>query len=325
MLKKKYTALVAALIMALVVTMFVPVQKAEASTSAYKCSQPAIYPNQIVLDINSDAYQSNWTVYNTHLYVRADNGGAWTEINSFPNTIAKKVTVSNLSAAYQYDVKLTCDYKTSYGTTYTDDTICWIYGAVLAPVKVSGLKQDTWYSSGALYTIWNEQASTSGYQFELYNAKNKCIKRGTSQSYSPRTNFSNLSYQTYKMRVRAYTSFNGSNRYGAWSEWTYIVPPPKSLSGKSSKKGKITLKWSKVKGATSYTILVSTKKNKGYKVAKTVSAKKTKATIKKMGKKKLKSNKYYYVYVRPNKKVNGKNVYSTFSNAYITYLYGRVK
>ena len=76
---------------------------------------------------------------------------------------------------------------------------------------------------------------------------------------------------------------------------------------------------------TSYTILVSTKSNKGYKVTKTISAKKNKYTVTKIGKKKLKSNKWYYVMVRPNYKVKGKNVYSTLKNSTFIYSFGRVR
>ena len=156
--------------------------------------------------------------------------------------------------------------------------------------------------------------------------KNALVATAVKPSYySAYENFNKLASATHRMRVRAYTTFNGVTTYGAWSDWLEIVPPLKKLTGRSSGKRKVTLKWSKVKGATSYTVYVSTKRTTGYKKTKTVSAKKKKVTIKKIGKKKLKSGKRYYFMVRPNKKVNGVNYFSTFNNASVPIVYGKVR
>ena len=320
MLKKYIKTLAMALIMALVFTMFVPVEKTEASSGI---TQPAIYTNKIVVNLNSSGMPSG-TVSAIYLDVRVNNGN-FRRINTFPGNTSQ-ITITGVNPANEYDIKVSCDYTSTYGSKYTDWSIGWIYDAAMAPVTVSGLKQRVWYCySGNLDTVWNKQQAVTGYQYQLYNSSNKLVKSGTiARDYSAYENFDKLSSQTYKMRVRAYTKFNGKNRFGKWSPWLNIVPPVKDLTGKT-KSRKIIVKWPKVKGATSYTIFVSTKRDSGWKKTKTVSAKKKKATIKKIGKKKLKKGKYYYVYVRPNKKVGGKNIFSTFNNASIPYVYGRVR
>lgn len=80
----------------------------------------------------------------------------------------------------------------------------------------------------------------------------------------------------------------------------------KSVVSKKAKTAVVT--WKKAKGATGYQVTYSTKKN--FKKAKsvTVSAKKTKATLKKLTK-----GKKYYVKVRTLKKVNGKTYSSSYS------------
>lgn len=88
----------------------------------------------------------------------------------------------------------------------------------------------------------------------------------------------------------------------------------KSVVSKKAKTAVVT--WKKAKGATGYQVTYSEKKN--FKKAKsvTVSAKKTKATLKKLTK-----GKKYYVKVRTLKKVNGK----TYSSAYSRTLKVKVK
>lgn len=312
-MKKYLKTLASVLMLALVVTMFVPVQSADA-TSSYDISQNGIYSNKIVVDIPASAYPSIATKI-SRTYVEVKVGSNSQIVFDQPGSYSQ-ITITGVSPTYSYNVIVYCDYSTSY-SSYTGWSVGSIYDAAMAPVKVTGLKQDTWYySSGSLYTVWNPQEGATGYQYELYNYKNSKVRSGTITSdHRSSVDFTKLASQTHKMRVRAYTDFNGSKRYGAWSDYLNIVPPTKKISTKSSSKKKITVKWNKVKGATSYTIMVSTKRNSGYKATKTVSAKKKKVTINKIGKKKLKSGKYYYVYVRPNKKVNGKNVYSTLKNA----------
>lgn len=83
-------------------------------------------------------------------------------------------------------------------------------------------------------------------------------------------------------------------------------PAKVKFSLKAGKK-KVSLKWSKVKGVSGYTIYYKTSKKGKWKKLKIFSAKKTKYV-----KKKLKSGKKYYFTVKAYKKVNGKKVYGKF-------------
>lgn len=87
-------------------------------------------------------------------------------------------------------------------------------------------------------------------------------------------------------------------------------PKIKSVKVKTvkKKKGSVLLKWSKVKGAK-YEVQYSTSKKFKKKVTKTKKIKKTSVTIKN-----LKKGKKYYFRVRAYKVIDGKKVYSKYSN-----------
>ena len=76
----------------------------------------------------------------------------------------------------------------------------------------------------------------------------------------------------------------------------------------------IQLNWKKVKGASNYTVYISDKQNSGYKKVGTYNSKKTSATIRKFGKKALKSGKTYYVRIDASKNVKVNKKSKTFKN-----------
>ena len=75
-------------------------------------------------------------------------------------------------------------------------------------------------------------------------------------------------------------------------------------------KAKVTVKWSKVKGASGYKIYRSTKKSSGFKCGKTV---KSGSTVKYVNKN-LKKGRNYYYKVRAYRTVDGKKVYGAYSS-----------
>lgn len=325
-MKKGIRVLARVLIVTLVVTMFVTLPAQEAKAKTYEMTQPGIYTNKIVLDINDalEYYEMNGTVHGWYVYIRVGNGD-WLKMTTLPIS-QRRVTIVNVSPNYHYAVRLYCDWTDGGGSYHVGDFASSLDNVAMAPAKVTGLKLNrcyNWSTYTSISTSWNKQSGTSGYHFQLYNRKGQCVKNEFYNSNSLTLDF--LSNQTYRFRVRAFSWYRGSRKYGSWSNWIYIVPPTRKVSGYSNKKRAMTLKWSKVPGATSYTIMVATKSGGVYKASKTVSGKKTKATVKKIGKKKLKSKKYYYFYVRPNMKVNGKNKYCSGRVGHFTVLYGRVK
>ena len=87
-------------------------------------------------------------------------------------------------------------------------------------------------------------------------------------------------------------------------------------------KAKVTVKWSKVKGASGYKIYRSTKKSSGFKCVKTL---KSGSTVKYVNKNLKKGQNYYYK-VKAYRAVDGKTVYGAYSSVkkvrvYTTYNY----
>ena len=83
-----------------------------------------------------------------------------------------------------------------------------------------------------------------------------------------------------------------------------------TTSVSSSTYSSVTLKWNKISGAKIYQIYYSTSKSTGYKRYASYNSKTTSATVKS-----LKAGKTYYFRVRGYDTVDGKNVYSKFSDA----------
>ena len=84
----------------------------------------------------------------------------------------------------------------------------------------------------------------------------------------------------------------------------------KKVKAKAGKK-KTTVSWKSLGNGYQYEVYVSTKLSKGYKKSVTIS--KNKVVVKKIGKSKLKSKKTYYIKVRGFKTIDGKKVYTQFS------------
>ena len=111
--------------------------------------------------------------------------------------------------------------------------------------------------------------------------------------------------KSYYIQVRIF-AYNGNNKiYSDWSAKKYFISAPDVKADKSNRKTKdrIEVKWSKVNGATNYTVYVrKSKSSKWYKVG---STKKTKFVIKKCGKAKIKSKCKYDIKVVSSGKVGG--------------------
>lgn len=247
----------------------------------------------------------------TQYYVYTVIGGVEKKV---AETSTNQVTIKNLKSSVDYTtIKVYSVRKDgsfvaqqSWGTTF--------YGSdlKLIPAKVNIKKVDIanyWSGLKEINVTYTKPDYTDGYQVQVYtyNGK-KVVSSGSTTSSS--VYLSKLKKnQYYKLRVRGYSLVNGTKKYGAWSSYKYFSFQPDVISAKQVKKTKTAVaKWDTVKGATSYTIYLSTKQKSGYK--KVGTTKKTSFTLKKYGKSALKKNKTYYVYVVANKKV-GKTTYTS--------------
>lgn len=203
-------------------------------------------------------------------------------------TSGTSYTVAGLKDGTKYAVQVTSSDGTKDGVGRT------IFDAVTLPDRVEGLRQKSWYYFiHKLMMEWNKKSGESGYEVSLYDSKGKRLKQAAATSGY--ISFSDVKDSVYTVQVRSYTEFNGKKYYSSVSS-VNCIPQARLNKVKLSGK-KLSLAWKKVSGATGYKIYVSTKKDKGYKLAKTVGKKSGKCTLTKIKGKKIKPKKTYYVYV----------------------------
>ena len=156
---------------------------------------------------------------------------------------------------------------------------------------------------------WNKMADAAGYEIYQYNnAKKTWAMKAALDSSAVSYTVKGLTPATeYRFAVRAFAKpQNGAAVYSKTyvSADTATAPKEVKFQAKPGKK-KVLIKWSKVKGATGYTVCYKTKAKGAWKELK--SLKKTSYT-----KKKLKSGKTYFFTVKAYKKYKGKTYTASF-------------
>ncbi len=188
------------------------------------------------------------------------------------------------------------------------------------PAKVSRIAMTNYWDISAEGKYeWTYNANADGYQYQVQksNGKKTYFTGHTTSSYFYAKPYPKGVF--VKARVRAYITIGNKKVYGAWSGYTYSASNKKMTARRIAKRKKISLKWKKISGACGYKVYISTKSNSGFKKVKTLSAKKTKYTITKYGKKKLKKNKTYYVQLKYLTKVGKKKVTSPIIGTVTVY------
>lgn len=177
--------------------------------------------------------------------------------------------------------------------------------------KTSFGVSDAWLNIDSYSFAVNSNLAADGYHFEFQTTSGKVKKNVYSVSSS--VSVSNLKGTFYKYRVRSYVECGSKRVYSAWSDFkTFGIA--KKVTGKYVKGNKLKLNWSKIDGASGYTIYASNKENSGYKKVKSLSANKRNITISKIRGKKLKKNKPYYVRIVPKaKKLGNADTYGYYS------------
>lgn len=233
-------------------------------------------------------------------------------------------TITGLDADKKYDVKVWPQRKSSTGyvTKYEYNSRDLKNGKYAKTVsgKISGLKIDyAWANIDKMSFKWSGKENVDGYQLELYNFKTgKAEKKLIKSGYSSSSDSYELDSKTfYKVRIRSFVTMgNDVKKYSAWSGYNYVQLqqlPKLSQSG-----SKIKVKWSKVSGATKYTVYVAKSYSGTFKKCGTTT--KTSFTIDKCGTAKLKKGNYYYVKVVAEKKVGSKTYKGTNKECQSIYL-----
>lgn len=258
--------------------------------------------------------------YHYHVYISKDN----VHWESSEGIGISQQTLSLLEENMNYYVRVEAwsgilcsgnhDKKTCLAKS-TDSFVAYTYSSMVEGVKQTGA------TDNSISMEWTPLNYADGYN--IYLSKNKdeygCYtdfeKVGTVTGTSYVAENLNPSTE-YCLKVKAYKNRNGFYQEGIVAESkkmkTDAKTAEKKVEGTRVSKGKkFKISWKKISGIQKYEIYLSLKKNKGFKKVKTVSAKKTSATISKYGKKKLSLKKKYYIQVRyvtkdGKKKVLGK-------------------
>lgn len=241
--------------------------------------------------------------------VQIFKNGKWVSVGNFVGTSAQisgllpgSVNYVHIAAYASSNGKI---YIGNYNTAVKIETTV---GAINPRVSA--------YANNFVTLTWNKQTAANGYEVFKYDASSKkyvLYKNIT----NPNTNTCKVtglaSNKKYNFKVRAYQIDDSEKTYAPFgavvSQYTSITKP-KLNSAKSTSKKKIKASWSKVGGASGYQVMWSTYKNfsKNYKT-KSVKAKYRSKTVTT-----AQSKKIYYVRVRAYKTINGKKVYSPWSN-----------
>lgn len=235
--------------------------------------------------------------------------GKWVSVGNFVGTSAQISGLLPGSVNYVH----VAAYASSNGKTYignynTAVKIETTVGAINPRVSA--------YANNFITLTWDKQTAANGYEVFKYDASSKkyvLYKNIT----NPNTNTCKVtglaSNSKYNFKVRAYQIDDSEKTYAPFgavvSQYTSIAKSNLN-SAKSTSKKKIKASWSKVGGASGYQVMWSTYKNfsKNYKT-KSVTSKYLSKTVTA-----AQSKKTYYVRIRAYKTVNGKKVYSPWSN-----------
>ena len=221
------------------------------------------------------------------------------------------------SKAPKYTVAAFCKGAGNFSAVGYSDTSDYVY---IAPDAIKKLSLYNWTSKNNKATIrWNYSGYATGYELQILNTKNKLVKTYTYDTWKVGqqiVKISSIKDSGLIAKIRGYKTVKNQTYYGDWSGIT-CVPDAKITKLKALKKGRATIKWKKVKGASNYTIyaVMEVGKNKVVKkkVAK-VSKKKTSYTVKNLKKYKnsYKYNTYFYVQAN-GVKINGKKYNSQYN------------
>jgi len=240
--------------------------------------------------------------YIVYAYVNYD----WQKVAT---TAATSVTINGLAASSRVSYCVAAVRDVTGGQIIGNESD-YVYMRTV-PAKVSRIAMtDYWESLRHAKYEWTTLNHVDGYQYQVQKAN------GKKTYFNGYTTSSFVYAQPYprgvfvKARARAYITIGNKKLYGAWSDYTYSASNKKMTAKRIAKRKKISLKWKKISGACGYQVYISTKSNSGFKKVKTLSSKKTKYTITKCGKKKLKKNKTYYVQLKYLTKVGKKKVTS---------------
>ncbi len=311
------------LVMALILAgvLAVPSMKAEAARNypdtVSRIQQTYMGTNQVSISwtpaSNSSNYYAQAAGYN--IYVGTENAFDHATPVGQASSTDTSYTISNLADGTEY-----CVWVVPYAAGGATPSYVSYTRVETIPATIKNFHQAKWwYILKSLDVEW-DKSNADSYEVKLYNYKGKCVATQNLNGYSHNASFSHMKDEVYTVTVRASKNVNGQ---------TYWTPVSRiqcfnqaRIKSLKAKKGKLTIKWGKVGGATGYDIYVSTSPKSGYKKVKTLGKKKSSFTLKKFKGKKINGKKKYYVVVETRKGANksGKLYYWTSNRSNFGYL-----
>ncbi len=224
----------------------------------------------------------------------------------------KTYTIKNLAKNSPCYVGVTVYYTLSHGTS---SSVSFSTKTNTKPSKVTKYSAyDFSYSGKGLRVAW--EAPKGGnylkYQYQIVNGSGKPVLKGTTSLRSLTLSKYKYYNKVMRIRVRAFTTDNYESKtwYGPWSAYKALVPQPILKNKVDYKNGKVTLHWSKVKGAKKYILYLSKSRDKGYKKVATVKGSKKSKTLSSFKGRKFEIGPNYYVKIVTVSKYGKSNKYS---------------
>lgn len=190
-----------------------------------------------------------------------------------------------------------------------------------SPKKITKLKMvssgnGSSRTAGIATFTWKESKAADGYDYEICGNNNKRILKGSVKGYPYNQENGGIDIksgklkndQFMKIRVKPYLKVNGKKvSTNKWSDYLWFAKTPQKVKAAVSPSQRvedgIVISWSKITGATDYSVYISKSFNSGYqKVATTAD---TSYNLRSLNGFQLAGGTYYY-HVVANKKVKGK-------------------
>lgn len=233
----------------------------------------------------------------------------WKTIKTISGNSTFNYRVENLvpGTTYKFKVKAYIKYNgTTYWGTASDTITTKTKTFVVAKVKA---KTNFTYSTDAVRINWNKVSGASGYRIYQWTSSGwKTIKTISGNSTFNYRISGLKSGTTYKFKVKAYQKAYGQTYWGTASDTIITTTKPGKVSFTvTAGEEKVTVKWSKVAGATGYKIYYKTSKNGNW-----IALKSTSGTS--FTKTNLDGGRTYYFAVRAYRTVNSKTYYGALTS-----------
>lgn len=259
-------------------------------------------PKVPTLSATNDSVTLSWSKVSgaTGYAIYQYKSNSWVKIKT---TTSTKYTVKSLKNNTTYKFRIKPYAKTDKGTV-------WGKNSSTASIKTATLKTPTVTATAAKSSVtlkWGKVSGATGYAVYQHNGKSWVKIKTTSETkYTVK---SLKTETTYKFMVKAYAKKNGGT---IWSKSSKSVsaktydPTKTKITSITSTETSVTVKWSKVSGATGYRLYV--RKNGEWSSVKTTSS--LSYTVKK-----LKPATSYTYAVKAYKKVDGKVTWYAMSSS----------